>query len=126
MKGVIFILGLISGLLGGLIGWFMFVGIQGARNVGELVLGILIIPLFLSFSVGGLFCLSFKHWARRLLIISSSAILLLLCGNTLWNSLNSNPGNCDGVGYAMIYICCFILICNLFVLTRNKVKEQFK
>lgn len=126
MKGLIYSFGLISGALGGLIGLFMFVGIQGARNVGELVLGILIIPLFLSFSVGGLFCLSFKHWARRLLIISSSAILLLLCGNTLWNSFNNNPGNWDVVGHAMIYTCCAILICNLFVFTRRKVKEQFK
>jgi len=126
MKGIIYTFSLISGILFGLTGLFMFIGIQGARGIGDLLLGIPIILLLLSCSVGGFGAFSFKNWARRLLVVDSVLILLLLCGSTSWNILNDNAWDWDAVGYIMDFIGCVILLCNLFVFTRPGVKEQFK
>lgn len=119
-------LGFVSGILGGLTGLFMFVGIQGGRGIGGLISGILIILLFFSFSVGGFSCLSFKNWARILLLISSALIFILILVSTEWAIISKGTNNWNVVSWVMTALGCILPICNLVVFTRSKVKEQFK
>lgn len=126
MSGVIKFLAIISGMLGGAIFLFSFVGIQGARGLGELMLGLFVLLVYACFSVGGFGCLSLQNWARKLLLVGSALILLLLCAYAAWNIINKNPDNWDVVSYIILSIGVMIPLCNLYIFTRPKVKEQFR
>lgn len=126
MKVVIYTLCLVTGILCGLLGLYGYVAILGARGIVDLMLCMIFAGTFLSCSVGGFGSLMFANWARKLLLICSTFIFILLCGATVWNIFNNNAGNWDKIGYTMSYFGCIVLICNLFVFTRPKVKEQFK
>jgi len=126
MKVVINILAIISGGLGALIGLFMLVGIQGARGIAEAILGISIILMLFSFALGGFVCLDLDNRGRKLLLVGSALIVLLISVYVAWTIIGKNTEQWDVVSYIMISISLFIPFCNLFVFTRPKVKEMFK
>ena len=125
MSGVINTLGIISGMLGGAIFLFSFVGIQGARGLGELILGVFVLSVYACFSVGGFGCLSLQNWARRLLLIGSALIILLLCVYAAWNIINKNPDNWGVVSYVILSVGLIIPLGNIYIFTRPKVKAIF-
>jgi hypothetical protein len=124
-KVAISVFSFLAGILGGLASLFGLVGLQSGRGLAQFLFSILALSAYISISVGGFGCLSLQNSARRLLLMGS-LVILFVHGIFVMETISTNSNTWDVVSNIILF-CYFVLpICNLYIFTRPKVKEQFK